>query len=76
LIEPAGFDLFIADLFNLYNALTLELPTNRRRVIRSGRRALAVLNNYRPNGDGEEILIEIAIEQFEELVSKAGGHPR
>jgi len=70
-----GFDLFIADLFDLYNRLVHVLPSNPARVVRSTRRALAVLRAYPPADDGEAILIETAIEQFEDLLRRAGGAP-
>ena len=71
----AAFDLFISDLFHLYNRL-LTAPLGKRDwVIASGHRALSVLRAYRPEGEGEDILIETAVEQFEELVIKAGGQP-
>jgi len=68
-----GFDLFIADLFNLYNGLARELATDRQHVAAASSRALAVLRTHRPDDEGEEILIETAIEQFEDLRRKAGG---
>jgi hypothetical protein len=66
------FDIFIADLFGLYNRLVQDLATNRQYVVAAGRRALAALRAYPPEDDGETILIEVAIEQFEELIRKAG----
>jgi hypothetical protein len=73
LAGSGGFDIFIADLFALYNRLTRELPGNRQFVIAASRRAFAVLRAYPPQDDGEAILIEVAIEQFEDLERKAGG---
>jgi hypothetical protein len=68
-----AFDIFIADFFDLFNRLVRELGGDRRHVAASCRRALAVLRAYPPLDDGEEILLEIAIEQFEDLSRKAGG---
>jgi hypothetical protein len=50
-----------------------ERPVKRLHVIAAGKHALAILRNYKPDDEGEEILIETAIEQFEELVRRAGG---
>jgi hypothetical protein len=69
------FDLFITDLFGLYLGLERELQTNRLHVAASCRRALAALRAYPPDDDGETILLETAIEQFEELLRRAGGRP-
>ena len=66
------FDLFITDLFLLYNRLAREIGSNRPYVIGASRRAVAALRAYRPEGDGEAILIEAAIEEFEALAQKAG----
>ncbi len=70
--EPASFDLFIEQVFSLYNILSQS--TNRQYVIAAARRMLRVLRNYRPADDDEEINIETAIELFEEMVRKAGGN--
>ena len=51
------------------------LPAKQARVAQSSRRALAVLRAYPPTDDGEAILIETAIEQFEDLLRRAGGAP-
>jgi hypothetical protein len=67
------FDLFITDLFGLYLNLERALRTNRAYVAASSRRALAVLRAYPPDDDGEAILLETAIEHFEELLRRAGG---
>ena len=71
---PGGdrFDLFITDLFRLYNRLAQEIGSNRQFVVGSSRRAVAVLRAYRPEDDGEAILIDTAIEEFEALARKAG----
>ncbi len=68
-----GFDLFITDLFNLYLGLERELRTDRVHVAASSRRALAALRAYSPEDDGEAILLEIAIEEFEDLLRRAAG---
>jgi hypothetical protein len=68
-----GFDLFITDLFLLYTRLARELAINRPHVIAASRRALAVLRACFPLDDGEAILLETAIEQFGDLVRRAGG---
>ncbi len=67
------FDLFITDLFLLYTRLSKSTSHVRPYVIAASRRAVAVLNAYPPEDDGEAILIETAIEQFEDLTRKAGG---
>lgn len=71
----SGFDLFITDLFGLYLGLETELRTDRLRVAASCRRALAALRAHPAEDDGEAILLETAIEQFEELLRRAGGRP-
>ena len=71
----ARFDVFIKDLFDLYNGLEQQLGTNRPHVVRSTRRALAVLKVYVPEDDGEAILLEVAVEQFQALLRRAGGAP-
>ena len=69
--NSAAFDLFITDLFLLYNRLVRELPTHRSHVAAASRRALAVLRAWPPDDDGEEILLETAIEQFQDLLRRA-----
>ncbi len=72
----APFDSFIGDFLSLYERLRRELASNNRQfVIAAGKRALAVLRNYRPTGDSEEMLLESTVEIFEDLVRKAGGAP-
>jgi hypothetical protein len=68
----AGFSLLIGDLFDLYNAAVLRRRSNPLWVAATCRRALAVLRNYHPANDGQEILIETATEQFEELLRRIG----
>jgi hypothetical protein len=71
----ARFSLLIGDFFNLYNVAVPRLRTHRAWVAATCRRSLAVLRAYRPANEGQEILIETAIEQFEELLRRAGGNP-
>ena len=71
--DRSGFDLFITDLFNLYNGLERQLGSDPSHVVRSSRRAVAVLKACQPSDDGEAILLETAIEQFEALLRRAGG---
>jgi hypothetical protein len=71
--SSSGFDLFIADQFNLYNRLREELQSNRLYVAAACRRAGSALRFYPPTDDGEAILLETAIEQFEDLLRQAGG---
>ncbi len=72
----APFESFIGGFLNLYERLTRELAANNRQfVMAAGKHALAVLRNYRPDGDGEEMLLESTVEVFEDLVRKAGGTP-
>jgi len=67
------FDIFISDLFDLYNGIERQVGTNRPCVAAVCRRSLAVLRAYPAADDGEAILLETAIEQFEELLRRAGG---
>jgi len=75
LFESDHFQIFIDGMFDLYNGLVRQLGTNRQYVIGSCRLAIQVLCNYQPKDDGEEILIEAAIESFIELLQRAGGQP-
>ena len=70
-----GFGLFIADMLGLYDSVVRELPTSRSWAMPSSRRALAVLRAYHPPDEGDQILIETAIEQFEDVLRRAGGTP-
>ncbi len=70
------FDLFITDLFLLYNRLAQEIGRDPPHVIAASRRAVAVLRAYGPEDDGDSLLIEVAIEQFEDPARRASGGPR
>lgn len=72
-MSDARFSLLISDFFNLYNGAAERVGGDPRGVAATCRRSLAVLRAYKPANDGQEILIETAIEQFEELLRKAGG---
>lgn len=67
------FSILIGDFFALYETAVQRLGTNRIWVAATCRRSLGVLRAYQPRDEGEEILIETAIEQFEELLRKAAG---
>jgi len=69
----ARFSLLIGDFFDLYNAAVPRVRSHPAWVAATCRRSLAVLRNYRPANEGQEILIETAIEQFEKLLRRAGG---
>jgi hypothetical protein len=75
LFESDHFQVFIDGMFDLYNGLARQLGTNRQYVIGSCRRAIRVLRNYHPKDDGEEVLIEAALDSFIELLQRAGGQP-
>lgn len=66
------FSLLIGDFFALYNAAVLRLRTDPLWVAATCRRSLAILRAYKPANEGQEILMETAIEQFEELLRKVG----
>jgi hypothetical protein len=68
-----SFSDFIAQFLDLYNRIEAELPRNKQYVIGASRRALRPLYRYSPRDEGEEILIEVAIEMFEALIHRAGG---
>jgi hypothetical protein len=70
-----SFSDFIAQFLDLYNRLEAELPRNKEYAIAASRRALTPLRRYSPRDEGEEILIEVAIEMFEDLIERAGGSP-
>ncbi len=70
-----NFSLIIGDLFSLYNAALSHVGTHPLWVAATCRRALGILRNYKPVDEGQEILIETAIENFEELLRKVGGAP-
>jgi hypothetical protein len=70
--EDRRFSLLIGDLFALFNRAAKHVQTDPVWVSATSRRALAVLRAYRPADDGQAILIETAIEQYEELLRKAG----
>lgn len=72
-MSGAGFDLFITQMFDLYNGLMEDMRSNRQYVISATDRALAIMKNYTPSDDSEEINLEVAIEMFEELRQKAAG---
>jgi hypothetical protein len=67
------FEIFIADLIRHHDALEKSLPTRRSYVIASAQIALAQLRMAKPADEGEELLLESAIELFEELIEKARG---
>ena len=71
----ARFSLLIGDFFDLYNVAVPRLRTNPVWVAATCRRSLAVLRTYQPANEGQAILIETAIEQFEELMRRSGGAP-
>jgi hypothetical protein len=65
------FETFISDLIRHHDALARQLPAHRSYVIASARVALGQLRAARPADEGEEILLESAIELFEELIERA-----
>lgn len=69
--ENDRFEIFVADLIRHHDALAKLLPARRSYVIDSARIALAQLRLAQSKDEGEEILLESAIELFEELIKKA-----
>jgi hypothetical protein len=69
------FEIFVADLIRHHDALQQLLPSRRSYVIASARIALAQLRMAKPADEGEELLLESAIELFQELIEKAHGQP-
>ncbi len=68
-----NFSLIIGDLFSLYNAAVSRVATHPLWVAATCRRALGILRNYKAADEGQEILIETAIEKSEKLLRKVGG---
>ncbi len=73
--SDSKFSLIVGDLFSLYNSAVSRVATYPLWVAATCRRAFGFLRNYKPADEGQEILIETAIEKFEELLRKAGGVP-
>jgi hypothetical protein len=66
------FSILIGDFFALYNRVVQRRTAEPEWVAATCRRTLAVLRAYQPTDEGQEILIETAIEQFQELLGRMG----
>ncbi len=69
--EDERFSLLIGDFFDLYDTAVRHQRTDSAWVVATCRRSLAVLRAYKPASEGQEILIEPAIEQFLALLVAA-----
>lgn len=70
-----GFDDFLAQFDRLRRQLRrdLRIPGGREGVLRKARAALAMIRTYSPADEGEEILLEVAAEEFDAIISEASG---
>ena len=72
-----SFEHFIGGLHDLHGELRrrLQVPGERPRIAAIAKRALAQLRGCRPANDYEAIFIEVAISEFEDLLTATGEVP-
>ena len=77
--ETPGFELFIGQLFDLYDRLSkAELSkaerSRRERTLRAARVAVRPIDAYKPGDEVEAFNLEVAREMLTDLIRDLGGH--
>lgn len=68
-----GFDLFIGQLFDLYDTLSRSGSAERPRSLRLARIAVRPIDAYTPGDEVEAFHLEVAREMLTELIGHLGG---
>jgi hypothetical protein len=68
-----GFELFIGQLFDLYDRLSKAERSRRGRTLRAARVAVRQIDAYKPGDEVEAFNLEVAREMLTDLIRDLGG---
>ena len=71
--ETPGFELFIGQLFDLYDRLSKAERSRRERTLRAARVAVRPIDAYKPGDEVEAFNLEVAREMLTDLIRDLGG---